>query len=144
MEIVISFALGIYSAIYLNRHKDKPPSVAFYALMILLAFWPVLGNFGLYFLALEYQHLFGVWPEPMVNDPKHAYGQGHQTYDAIYDIVDVLYGFAICWMILFFTLFCTNWTRLSKIWRITLSAICFATIAAFIWDFGALFTWMLD
>lgn len=141
---LISLVLGIAGAIYFNTQKKKPPSIAVYVLMVLLAIWPILSNIGLYFLAREYQSLFRSWPEVMVSDPKNVYGNGHVTYDSLFQVVSYLQAFAGAWMANFIALFLANGPRLSATGtRIIWTTFGISMLLYFL-DIGNLSAWWID
>jgi hypothetical protein len=59
---MISLFIGLSCAAFLGCSVGKKASSGLLGSLLLLSLWPILPNFGLYFMARELQIVHGSWP----------------------------------------------------------------------------------
>ena len=141
---LLTLGIGLICAASIVRFSPKKASVPLICSLLILTLWPILPNFGLYFMARELQSVRGTWPQVMIDDPKNAYGYISSQYDALYHVVNYLEAFSGAWMIIFVALYFATKSRLSRAQqRLCLGSMAF-TLLLFLIDFGNLYAWWLD
>ena len=140
LSLIVSF-VGI---VLIRRSSQSRASFPLLILLITLSLWPLLPNFGLFFLARELQSVQGSWPQVMVDDPKNWYGHVSPRFDALFHLVNYLEAFSGAWMVVFLALFFSVKPRLSSKQRWLCLGLMFASLFLVLADPGNLYAWWLD
>jgi hypothetical protein len=141
---ILSLLIGLLGAVLIHRAPHKRTSLPYISLMLLLSAWPLLPNFGLFFMARELQSVSGTWPQVMIDDPKNWYGHATPEFDALFHLINYLEAFSGAWMIVFVALFFAAKARLSSAQRRLLLGLTFISFVLALCDPGHLYAWWLD
>jgi hypothetical protein len=141
---LISLVIGLMSAGIIYNSPKKKASFCLIILMCLLAFWPILPNIGIYFMAHQFQLHTGSWPQVMVDDPKHQYGNISALFDSLSHLVVYLNAFSGAWMVTFIALYFAAKSRFTPMQRRIIIGLMVLMIAISILDPGGLYAWWMD
>ena len=136
---LLTLVVGIVALATMRRQNQKSATLPLMLVMVLLAFGPLLPNLGIYFLATEFQSIYGSWPEPMVDD-SHRSG----NISVLYSPVSYLEAFSGAWMVLFVAYCCTLNNRFSERQSKLILGTMFLSLFVVLLDPGKLYTWWLD
>ena len=141
---VITLFIGLLGVCCIYYSPKKKASLPLILPLVLLSLWPLLPNFGLLFMAREFQSVQGAWPQVMVDDPKNLYGGISPQFDALFHLTNYLEAFSGAWMVIFFTLFFAIQSRLSLMQkRVIITLSCFSALTV-LFDPGNLYAWWMD
>jgi hypothetical protein len=127
-----------------SQNKASPPLIA---LLIMLSLWPILPQLGLFFLAREFQSVYGSWPQVFVDTPWTLSGEPQKVspqYSALFRLVNYLEAFSGAWMVIFLALFLVVMPRLSSNQRRLCLSLMFVALLLVVADPGHLYAWWMD
>lgn len=140
---LLSLVIGIILTLLICRRREKA-SAGLTLSLYLLSLWPVLPSVSLFFMARQLQHVFGAWPQIIVDDPKSWYGHVTPLYDALFHLTHYLEAFSGAWMILFFALYFGAKSRLDPLQRKIIMGLMIVMLIVYVMDPGHLGAWWLD
>lgn len=141
---LLALVVGLVGVVLIRRSAQGKASFPLLSLLLLLSLWPLLPNFGLFFMARELQAVDGSWPQVMLDDPKNLYGHVSPLFDSLFHLVNYLEAFSGAWMVVFWALFFAVKSRLSsKQCRFCLG-LMFISLFLVLADLGNLYAWWLD
>ncbi len=135
---------GVVCATLISRFPQNKVSKQLVLSMILLSFWPILPNIGLYFMARELQSVHGSWPQVMVDDPKNWFGHVSPRFDSLFHLVNYLEAFSGAWMVVFLALFFAAKSQFSTNQRRLFIGLTVFSLFVFFLDPGNLYAWWMD
>ena len=141
---LLSLCVGAVGVFLLKPTPQKKASKSRMALLLILALWPLLPSFGLFFLAREVQSINGAWPQAMVNDPKSLNGNASPHFDALFSTVNYLMAFSGAWMAIFFAAFARVRVDLSENQKRLCVGVFVIALLLTILDPGNLYAWWRD
>ncbi len=141
---LLTLVVGLIGVVLIGRSRQDKASLPLILLLLLLSLWPLLPNFGLFFMARELQSVHGSWPQVMVDDPKNKYGHVSPLFDALFHLVNYLEAFSGAWMVVFLAFFFAVKSRLSSKQRRLCLGLMFISLFLVLADLGNLYAWWLD
>lgn len=143
---LFSLFLGLIGVRFIHRSAKNQDKVSrpLMLLLLVLTLWPILPNFGLFFLAREFQSVNGHWPQVMMDDPRNWYGHVSPRFDKLSHTIGYLEAFSGAWLLIFMALFVVVRGRLSaRQRRLCIGLLCF-TVFLCLADPGNLHARWLD
>jgi hypothetical protein len=98
----------------------------------------------MFFLAREFQSVYGSWPQVFVDTPWDRLGNVSPKYDALFRIATYLEAFSGAWMVIFSLLFFTVRSRLSVLQGWICLSLMFISLFLVLIDPGNLYEWWMD
>lgn len=141
---LLTLVVGLIGVALIRRPSQSKASFPLIALLLVLSLWPLLPNFGLFFMARELQSVDGSWPQVMVDDPKNLYGHVSARFDALFHLVNYLEAFSGAWMVVFLALFFAVKSRLSSRQIRLCLGLMVISLFLVLADLGNLYAWWLD
>lgn len=141
---ILSLVIGVFGVFLIRRSPTSKATLPLISLLLVLSLWPLLPNFGLFFMARELQSVHGSWPQVMVDDPKNLYGHVSPHFDKLFHVVNYLEAFSGAWMAIFIALFFAAKPRLSPSQYRLCSGLMILSLFTVIVDPGNLYAWWMD
>lgn len=140
---LLSLILGIVVTIRLRRSAEAGTSPHLPILMVALIGGVFLPNVGLYFLAREFQAVYGSWPQVMIDDPR-GIGDISVGYAGLRQVIPYLHAFSGAWLANALMLFAVARSRLSATQRRSLAAFAIVWLLVCAIAPGNLYAWWID